>query len=273
MKGEQKKLTGFLKLRNNRQQQRNVLVSKKPTHGKNGYLERWYEVSFSLSPCFSADYVSWGKFAPRSNSTEPSPDPVFLDNAPCKPRLEAVEVPQPEDKNALHFPLFVTLHRCRGACSERPFETRCEAQGMHIQPFAFFRIAWRTSALVKVRPITNRRSLYCNDKRVGNNALAETSDFKPIDLQWCFCHISCDQKPSIHYFLISHWTNRISNEQTLWTQQVATACDMRRTTNLPLSPDRARVYKQKWCCYSLDDWMRNLERLRRTPKRTLLSHF
>ena len=78
-----------------------------------------------------------GKVALRSNSTEPSPDPVYLDNAPCKPRPEAVEVPQPEDKNALHFPLFVTLHRCRGACSERPFETRCEARGMHIQPFAF----------------------------------------------------------------------------------------------------------------------------------------
>lgn len=52
-------------------------------------------------------------------------------------------------------------------------------------------------------------------KRVANNTLTETSDFKQIDLQRGFCYIPCDQKPSVRCFLISHWTNRISNEQII----------------------------------------------------------
>jgi len=54
---------------------------------------------------------------------------AILESAKCAPRPVAVEVPQPEEQNALNFPMFVTLHRCGGACSERPFDTKCQAQG------------------------------------------------------------------------------------------------------------------------------------------------
>ena len=44
----------------------------------------------------------------------------------------AVEVAQPAEPNALNFPLFVTLHRCGGACNERPFDTKCQVKGRFI---------------------------------------------------------------------------------------------------------------------------------------------
>lgn len=164
-----------------------------------------------------------GKVALRSNSTEPSPDPVYLDNAPCKPRPEAVEVPQPEDKNALHFPLFVTLHRCRGACSERPFETRCEARETESLTLLASKVTWSSGSQnsnelepdVAFLPVTNHTKCGCPcavkpaecDNRTQvyskENCRCECKLIQPscpIRFQWnpekcqCVCHPSENQK-------------------------------------------------------------------------------
>ena len=64
-----------------------------------------------------------------SNPDFPDLPSVFLDSASCEARPVPVEVPQPADQNAFHFPFVVLLHRCGGACNDRPFETKCQAQG------------------------------------------------------------------------------------------------------------------------------------------------
>ena len=63
---------------------------------------------------------------------------VILDSAECKARPVAVEVPQPKNRDAFYYPFFVTLHRCGGACSSRPFETKCQAQGTSICSITFY---------------------------------------------------------------------------------------------------------------------------------------
>lgn len=63
------------------------------------------------------------------NSDFPDLPYVILDSALCAPRPVVVEVPQPVDSSSFYFPFSVTLHRCGGACNERPFETSCQPEG------------------------------------------------------------------------------------------------------------------------------------------------
>lgn len=89
-------------------------------------------------------HVNLGKFVPELDYSD-LPQ-VLLDSAPCKGRPEPVEVPQPREPNSLNFPLFVNLHRCRGACTDRPFETSCEAA--ETQDLALFasKVTWPSSS-------------------------------------------------------------------------------------------------------------------------------
>ena len=71
---------------------------------------------------------------------------VELENQVCAPRPVVVAVPQPE-LQGLHFPFYVTLHRCGGACQERPLTTRCIASGK-LRPYISSR--WWLKSLLEV---------------------------------------------------------------------------------------------------------------------------
>jgi len=50
---------------------------------------------------------------------------AVLENEPCKPRPQVVEIPQPSDMNKFYYPYHVSLHRCSGSCGANPFGTKC----------------------------------------------------------------------------------------------------------------------------------------------------
>lgn len=76
------------------------------------------------------DFTAAGILARFSENLEfPDLPYVILDSAPCAPRPAVVELPQPEGSSSFYFPFFVTLHRCGGACNDRPFETSCQPEG------------------------------------------------------------------------------------------------------------------------------------------------
>ena len=79
---------------------------------------------------FAGAALGLARFA--SDSDFPDLPLRILESAKCAPRPVVVEVPQPVEQKALNFPMFVTLHRCGGACRERPFDTKCQAQGRSI---------------------------------------------------------------------------------------------------------------------------------------------
>lgn len=125
--------------------------------------------------------------------------------------------------NALHFPLFVTLHRCRGACSERPFETRCEARETESLTLLASKVTWSSGSRnsnelepdVAFLPVTNHTKCGCPcavkpaecDNRTQvyskENCRCECKLIQPscpIRFQWnpekcqCVCHPSENQK-------------------------------------------------------------------------------
>jgi len=80
---------------------------------------------------------------------------VILDSAPCAPRPAVVELPQPEGSSSFYFPFFVTLHRCGGACNDRPFETSCQPEGKEDLNLVVSRVAW-SSAKAELEEISNK---------------------------------------------------------------------------------------------------------------------
>ncbi|XP_022781318.1 balbiani ring protein 3-like isoform X2 [Stylophora pistillata] len=97
---------------------------------------------------------------------------VILNNAPCAPRPEVIEVPQPKNENAFYFPFFVTLHRCGGSCNARPFETNCQLQAKEDFNLLVSKTSWSSSSdrlnetsydIAAVR-MTNHSSCSCQCK-------------------------------------------------------------------------------------------------------------
>lgn len=101
----------------------------------------------------------------------------ILESAKCAPRPVVVEVPQPVEQKALNFPMFVTLHRCGGACRERPFDTKCQAQETQDLNLLVSKLTWSSSS-DKLSDISNEITTVrmTNHTQCGCQCIVKPSD-------------------------------------------------------------------------------------------------
>lgn len=149
-----------------------------------------------IKECVSGRKPTGGLLARLSeNSDFPDLPYVILDSAPCAPRPVVVEVPQPVDSSSFYFPFFVTLHRCGGACNERPFETSCQPEGKNDLNLVVSKVAW-SSAKAGLEEISNEFTAV----RVTNHTTCSCGcKVKPTDCdkrtqQYSKEHCSCQCK-------------------------------------------------------------------------------